>query len=140
MSTLWDVAGIAWRALGRREDIQAILARAKPFYVPLVAAYRALVAAQKQDPKFIDDATALYEDIMGAAAPGTADVAPNVQWIQQSMNTMVGTHLAVDGKKGPETDAAVELYQKRKGMTVDGWVGPQTFAAITADLKAKVSR
>jgi peptidoglycan hydrolase-like protein with peptidoglycan-binding domain len=35
-----------------------------------------------------------------------------------------------DGQFGPNTEKAVESFQRRKGLNVDGKVGPQTWAAL----------
>ncbi|HLI70003.1 MAG TPA: peptidoglycan-binding protein [Ktedonobacteraceae bacterium] len=38
--------------------------------------------------------------------------------------------LAKDGQFGPQTQAAVKDFQKKKGLSVDGIVGPQTWHAL----------
>jgi len=40
--------------------------------------------------------------------------------------------LAIDGYFGPDTEAAVQNYQREFGLTVDGLVGPATWRALTA--------
>lgn len=52
-----------------------------------------------------------------------------VSALQSGLNTH-GAHLAVDGKFGPKTHAAVKNYQANKGLVVDGIVGPKTTAAL----------
>ncbi|MFA5146907.1 MAG: peptidoglycan-binding domain-containing protein [Candidatus Omnitrophota bacterium] len=37
---------------------------------------------------------------------------------------------AIDGKIGPKTKAAIEEFQKQKGLKVDGKVGPKTWAEL----------
>jgi hypothetical protein len=55
-----------------------------------------------------------------------------VRWVQQSLNQVQGSGLAVDGIKGPKTKAAVKQFQQRRGLTVDGIVGPITEAALVS--------
>jgi peptidoglycan hydrolase-like protein with peptidoglycan-binding domain len=43
--------------------------------------------------------------------------------------------VAVDGKFGAQTEAAVKAVQKAKQLTVDGQVGPKTWAAIATTVK-----
>ena len=40
--------------------------------------------------------------------------------------------LAIDGYFGPDTEAAVQNYQREFGLTVDGLVGPDTWRSLTA--------
>lgn len=141
MTSFLDFAGIAWRALGRRQDIEALAARAVPFYTPVVAAYRAIMAAHQRDPKFIGDATDLYNAVAGLPeTPQAPTPAINVQWVQETVNTLDNAGLTVDGNYGMRTHQAVMIYQQNRGLAVDGWCGPETFAQMMADLKAKASR
>jgi len=55
-----------------------------------------------------------------------------IRWVQQSLNQLQGSGLAVDGANGPKTKAAVRQFQQRRGLTADGIVGPQTEAALVA--------
>lgn len=45
---------------------------------------------------------------------------------QAVLNAKGGFHLAVDGKFGPDTDAAVRSYQEAHSLKVDGIIGPVT--------------
>lgn len=138
MTNLFDFAGIAWRALGRRQDIEALATRAKPFYTPVVVAYRLIMQAHKADPRFISDATDLYNDVVGPLTLPTIPTQPiSVQWIQESLNTLDNAGLDIDSNYGLHTHQAVMIYQQRKkGLVVDGWVGPDTFSRMMTDLKA----
>lgn len=37
----------------------------------------------------------------------------------------------IDGNFGPQTKAAVQLFQSDRGLVIDGIVGPETWAALT---------
>lgn len=137
MTSFLDLAGIAWRALGRKQDIEALATRAIPFYAPVVVAYRAIMAAHLRDPKFIGDATDLYDDVVGLpTVPPPPTPVISVQWIQESLNTLDNAGLNVDSNYGMHTHQAVMIYQQRRGLIPDGWCGPETFAKMMADLKA----
>jgi hypothetical protein len=55
-----------------------------------------------------------------------------VRWIQTSLNQIDSAGLAVDGIRGPLTNAAVRSFQTRHAIDVDGVVGPQTEAELIA--------
>lgn len=59
---------------------------------------------------------------------------PAVSALQTELNE-TGAHLAVDGDFGPDTQAAVEQFQREHGLAVDGIVGPETTAALAAATK-----
>jgi peptidoglycan hydrolase-like protein with peptidoglycan-binding domain len=46
-----------------------------------------------------------------------------------------GHNLAVDGKFGSVTEAAVKAFQTAKGITADGVVAPQTWSALIIQVK-----
>ena len=50
--------------------------------------------------------------------------------IQGLANFFVSPDIAVDGKFGPQTDAAVRSVQRTFGARVDGIVGPQTWRIL----------
>jgi peptidoglycan hydrolase-like protein with peptidoglycan-binding domain len=65
---------------------------------------------------------------------------PYIKWVQESLNTILGLNLAVDGDKGPKTRSAIRSFQSQNGLNDDGIVGPKTEAAIIAANKAPRNR
>ena len=53
----------------------------------------------------------------------------SVKWLQFELNRL-GYALAVDGKYGPKTKAAVSAYQKARWLKVDGIVGKETLKSL----------
>lgn len=75
----------------------------------------------------------------GLAAPGTpagplalGANGPLVEDLQRTLNKVIGPSLGlgVDGDFGGVTKAAVERFQREKGLEVTGIVGPETWAAL----------
>lgn len=54
-----------------------------------------------------------------------------VQWVQRSLNKVLGTRLSVDGISGSKTRSAIRTFQKLFSLNVDGVVGPQTETMLT---------
>jgi peptidoglycan hydrolase-like protein with peptidoglycan-binding domain len=55
-----------------------------------------------------------------------------VRWIQESLNSVMGLRLAVDGIIGPLTRSATRSFQQKAGLVADGIVGPKTESALIA--------
>ena len=55
-----------------------------------------------------------------------------VRWVQQSLNRLTGSRIKVDGVLGAQTRAAVQAFQRRRGLVADGVVGPSTESALVA--------
>lgn len=56
---------------------------------------------------------------------------PEVEALQRALNAAgVAPPLAVDGKLGPATEAAIKKFQQEHGCAVDGVVGPETMGAL----------
>ena len=87
--------------------------------------------------------------VVGYGRPAYGDAAPlpsgdgmlrrgssgaAVRSLQQQLNTVMGSKLAVDGDFGPATEAAVRAFQARYGLEVDGVYGPKSAAAMKAAL------
>jgi peptidoglycan hydrolase-like protein with peptidoglycan-binding domain len=49
-----------------------------------------------------------------------------IKWVQSSLNRIIGARLVVDGISGAQTRAAVQTFQRQRGLTADGIVGPAT--------------
>ncbi len=62
-----------------------------------------------------------------------------VQSVQRTLNARASPSpdLSVDGDFGPATKAAVQAFQRSKGLTPSGEVGPETFAALGALVEAE---
>lgn len=54
-------------------------------------------------------------------------------WLQKSLNTL-GAKIEVDGVPGPQTRAAIALFQKAVGLDPDSLVGPATLDALNKAL------
>lgn len=65
---------------------------------------------------------------LGAARREEQEVA----WLQESLNRLQGTRLAVDGRFGEKTRRVVKRFQKENGLQQDGVPGPITKARIQA--------
>jgi hypothetical protein len=59
---------------------------------------------------------------------GSLDV--HIKYLQQRLNSKINAGLAIDGSYGEKTETAVKAFQKSKGLAVDGKCGPNTWAAI----------
>lgn len=120
-TSIFDIAGAAYRAIAERDDITALMRRAQPF-----------IAAYQNDPNLVRDILAVAQKIFPDLAPPTSGYS--VQFLQESLDKLIDAGLTVDGKMGKATEAAVMVYQQRKGLTVDGLAGGETFGAILKDL------
>lgn len=59
----------------------------------------------------------------------------DVRGLQIVLNSL-GANLATDGSFGPGTKAAVQAFQRQRGLVPDGVVGPTTWAALRAATSA----
>jgi peptidoglycan hydrolase-like protein with peptidoglycan-binding domain len=55
-----------------------------------------------------------------------------LQWLQQSLNQILGLRLAVDGDVGPSTRAALRTFQQKQKIDATGGLGDKTEAALIA--------
>lgn len=63
---------------------------------------------------------------------GAGDAGPAVRALQARLTALGFSTGGVDGRFGPETDAAVRAFQQARGLAVDGLVGPLTRQALAA--------
>lgn len=114
--TIFDDLGIALRAAQREAEIKALYLRAMDL-----------------EPAF-KEASAIYaaaRTLLSEIAPRSVPVENyNVEWIQQTLNTVAGEHLVVDGQYGTATRAAVKRFQTAHGLVADGWVGMRTMGVL----------
>ncbi|MCC6916817.1 peptidoglycan-binding protein [Nitrosomonas sp.] len=64
------------------------------------------------------------------AEPDSASGSERVRWLQDCLNQVMGTRLAVTGIMGPEIRSTIRGFQRRQGLRVSGIAGPDTEAAL----------
>lgn len=69
----------------------------------------------------------------GAKPLGLGASGPEVEKLQRNLKRL-GYPVEVDGKFGPETQAAVMKFQREHGLKADGVAGPQTHIALDKEL------
>jgi hypothetical protein len=60
----------------------------------------------------------------------TGQDALYVKWVQESLNSTIGSGLGLSGVLTQQTSAAVREFQRRNGLVPDGIVGPKTEAKL----------
>ena len=103
----------------------AIPANAAPAKASAVTA-AAPAAAPAVAPAAVPAATKAYLTV--TLRKGNSNYGQN-KTLQRRLNAL-GARLAVDGRFGDKTLAAVTKYQRSKGLVVDGIVGPKTRKAL----------
>src|SRR5262249_58596020 len=72
-------------------------------------------------------------DLAAASGAPVARSSPAyIGWVQSALNRLLSLNLAVDGRNGSRTKAAVRAFQTRQGLVVDGKVGTATERALIA--------
>ena len=70
------------------------------------------------------------EVVLSSGNPLNTDAETDAVKLLQELLNSRGESLMIDGVFGPQTNAAVRRFQRRKKMVVDGVVGPKTWAAL----------
>jgi peptidoglycan hydrolase-like protein with peptidoglycan-binding domain len=88
------------------------------------------------DLKTIFDELTPDDEVVTGPPPVRVGVYPvgGMEWLQDSLNTLMDAGLDVDGEYGPATNAAVHKYQDAHGLESDGWAGPETVSSIVEEL------
>jgi murein L,D-transpeptidase YcbB/YkuD len=74
--------------------------------------------------------TAAVQQAPVRALPAAAPLADRNRDVQTALKNAGFYGGSVDGKIGPKTKAAIQEFQKAKGLKVDGKVGPKTWAEM----------
>lgn len=131
------VAGIAFRILANIDDIMKLWAKIEPMLKNAAGVsgdVKELI--NKVMPGLLDKKLAAPSDplLKGASKSGGPEIY-SAEWLQESLNKLMGSKLVVDGDVGEQTRKVIRDYQKSRGLEVDGWAGAGTQARIFADLE-----
>lgn len=80
-------------------------------------------------PPLPNTAPSLASAARGEALVRRGHTGDSVRELQEQLKAR-GFQVTVDGKFGPETDAAVRAFQQSSGAKVDGLVGPETMGKL----------
>lgn len=130
------IAGIAFRILANLDQIMALWAKIEPMIRNATGLSGDVKDLVNQIIPGLLDKKALPSDplALGESEAGTG--VYSAQWLQESLNKLMGSHLVADGDIGEKTREVVRAYQTSRGLEVDGWAGAGTQARILADLEA----
>lgn len=73
--------------------------------------------------------------VMGGIEPEPEEMVLTTVWLQNSLNKL-GAHIVVDGVPGPQTRAAIKLFQKAMGLEANGLIGDDDIEALNKALAA----
>jgi murein L,D-transpeptidase YcbB/YkuD len=142
MSIVLDAAKFlpyVFRAINNMDRISAMLTKMAPLLPEALALYNKAIVLV---PEAVDLINTIAPGVLPLATSTTSPVVPEplpegftMDWVQQSLNQLMGANLVVDGLYGPKTHEALMSYQKSRGLTVDGWAGPLTCAKLFAEIK-----
>ena len=119
---------------------------------PDIAAYLRSLAPGHDDYAALREALAFHRDLADAGGWPSVPAGPTLRPGESSdMVPGLRARLAVTGEySGDVSDpgtayddglvAAVELFQRRHGLTIDGIVGPRTLAALNTDIETRIGQ
>lgn len=135
------IIGIAFRIISNLDQIKALWGKIEPMIrgaTGLSGDVKDLIS--KIAPGLLDRGLAQQEEPFDPLTTGAAELdGPenySAEWLQVSLNSLMGAELEIDGDIGEETRKVVREYQESRGLEVDGWAGAGTQARILADLEA----
>jgi hypothetical protein len=130
-------AEIAVKALGQRQNIEAIITK----LAPIVTKAQPIVAEViKEWPHLAPKVQEVWTELFGAPARPADPSAPtyfSLKWLQDGLNKVGMGPIAVDGVMGPQTHDAIKKYQQVHGLVPDGWAGIQTTTTLYNELARK---
>jgi peptidoglycan hydrolase-like protein with peptidoglycan-binding domain len=91
-------------------------------YTRQVAATRPSIDLQESEGFW----SGVWDYLTGQQGQVDRDSKAYIQWVQRSLNKILGSGLAVDGVRGQKTRSAIRDFQRKYGLAVDGDVGPDT--------------
>jgi hypothetical protein len=130
-------AEMAVKALGQRQNIEAIVAKG----APLIAKAQPVVAEiMKEWPHLQPHVQEVWDKLFGGTARPADPTAPtdfSLKWLQDGLNKVGMGPIPVDGVMGPQTHDAIKEYQQAHGLVPDGWAGIQTTTTLYNELARK---
>jgi len=94
--------------------------------------------ARPRPPPLPNTAPSLASAARGEALVRRGQTGDSVRELQEQLKAR-GFQVTVDGKFGPETDAAVRAFQQSSGAKVDGLVGPETMGKLFGPCHSGIS-
>ncbi len=89
----------------------------------------------KRSSKTEESVTSLIE--VDVVAMPRQPVEVDIEWLQDSLNKLMNTNLAVDGVFGEESRKVLQRFQKKHGLTQDGVPRLPTIKKVRGELKAQ---
>jgi hypothetical protein len=102
----------------------------KLLVVPLAGLALLAGACGSDDSSSSSDTTAASTTTEASSSSATVQTS-EIQIAQTELDEVGCWAGAIDGVEGPQTEAAIEAFQKAEGLTVDGKLGEQTLTALS---------